>query len=72
MKFVKFFKDLSRYFIENSVNDFKMPRRILQILENNMTEAEKDKYRFYIYKCLTSIRKQLTIPEFLKEMKRHE
>lgn len=55
--------------MENPVNDFKMPKRILQMLENNMTDTEKDKYRHCFYKCNTSIHKQLTIDDFKQLMK---
>lgn len=66
MKQIKFLKDLAKYFINNSITDFKVPKRILEIFNNNLTDKEKDKCRFYIYKCLTSIHRQLTIDEFKK------
>lgn len=69
MKQIKFLKDLTKYFQENPVKDFKTPKKILQIFDNNLTEKEQDKCRFWIYKCLTSIHKQLTIDDFKKEFK---
>ena len=54
--------------MENSVNEFIMPKKMLNLLFNNMTETEQKKYRFYVYKCPTSIHKQLTIDDFMQLM----
>lgn len=69
MKFVKFFRDLAKYLYKTDNLNYDHIKQILAIMLRNMTDKEKAQYNYYFFKCLSSIHKQLTIPEFIKELK---